>query len=277
MLTEKETEEIVEREVLEELVGKLSPYLHAQGISPLETRRIAQSQAAPIAKRISNTFFAAKKTSTYPQGFTPEILYRTIQHSSASNIKELEKILRVNMKVAKNWLGWQRKTLNFTIQSCFVPYTESALGFEVLYKGIRVATIGGFIDKRNGELTAVINNLQGVSPKTIFEEAKRNPSLRNRIKTPADASLLMRLLDKEIGPHFRLNLTRMVTQGIKEKLKIRMEMDPPVKKGTKTEEEYAQRLKRYKQTAVEAGFRSNKTITNSLGFIPKRKLRRGRK
>ncbi len=277
MLTEKETQEVVYHEVLEELIGKISPYLHAQGIAPMEARRIAQAQATPTAKRISNTFFAAKKTSTYPQGFTPEILYRTIQHTNASNIKELEKILRVNMKVAKNWLGWQRKTLNFTIQSCFVPYTESALGFEVLYKGIRVATIGGFIDKRNGELTAVINNLQGVSPKTIFDEAKRNPSLRNRIKSPTDASLLMKLLDKEIGPHFRLNLTRMVTQGIKEKLKIRMEMDPPVMKGTKTLEEYAQRLKRYKQTAVEAGFRATKPPGKSLGYIPKRKLRHGRK
>ncbi|MFA6064833.1 MAG: hypothetical protein WCW44_05890 [archaeon] len=277
MLTQKETEEVVYEEVLGELIGKISPYLHARGIPPMETRRIAQAQAAPTAKRISNSFFTAKKASTYPQGFTPELLYRTIQHTSASNIKELEKILRVNMKVAKNWLGWQKKTVNFTLQSCFVPYTESPLGFEVLYRGIRIATIGGFIDKRNGELTAVINNLQGVSPKIIFEEAKRNPSMRYRIKSPEDASLLMKLLDKELGPHFRLNLTRFVTQGVKEKLKIRMELDPPVRKGAKTEADYALRLKRYRQTAIEAGFKQSKTPTRSVGFIARRKLRHGRK
>jgi len=273
MISQEQLTQVVKRNILENLTQRQVLAQVAQGTPELIARRNVGRSLEPYAERITNLFFETKRSMLNSQEFTPEVVYRLIERATTANPKEIETLAKVNLKMAKKWPGQISQHGHFTISSCFVPYTESPFGFEIKYNGVRVGTIGGFIDKRDKHFTAVINNLQGVSPKVLFEEAQRNPLLRHQVTNPESAAMILKLLDKEFAPHFRLTLTRMVVSATKKQLRIRIEGDPPVRKGTKTEAEYAERLKRYRQTFIEAGLREVQNNPRGNWFLPVRRAK----
>jgi hypothetical protein len=165
---------------------------------------------------------------------------------------ELKRLVEYNIRLASRWTKWSVKEGPFTLKPVFLPHIESPFGLALMYKGERVATIGGFVDQREGGKALVLNNVQGMSGKG----------------TP------LRIFKELFQENWRVTLVKMATERAK-KLGLHVEGEPPAgPTGQTTRKGYRNQLRQYRQTFTKAGL---KEVEKPLASKFHKKLGKDRK